>query len=174
MIYQIYYGNERIINEGQFPSKNQAVDAIVRRCRQFKSQYTDYFVLGVAGTLSKPIVYLAHPVGKTPLANAFNAAKWLRWFITNDPSRIYVAHWIGEVLAFPEETGEAHRDYEASLSDDVEVLCKFDEIVLVGGKISNGMQQELDRAKQEHKRITDMSRFTLPSDLPEGFFLDPA
>ena len=66
----------------------------------------------------KPIVYVAHPVGNLPYGNAWSAAKWIHALTKLDPSRIYVAHWVAEVLAFPDSSGRYHRSYEESLADD--------------------------------------------------------
>jgi len=124
--------------------------------------------------VKKPVVYVAHPVSGQPLVNCFKTIEWIRHLVTIDPSRIYIAPWLGEVLAFPGKAGETyHRPWEIALADDEEVLSRFDEIILVGGRISVGMQRELDRARKDGKRITDMSKYASPSDLPEDFFLDP-
>lgn len=123
----------------------------------------------------KPVVYVAHPVSGHPVTNAMATVEWVRALINLDPSRIYVAPWVAEVLAFPSETpGESlHHDYNSAIDDDLEVLSRFDEIILVGGRIGPGMQKELNHAKSLHKRITDLSQYKTPADLPEGFFLDP-
>ncbi len=129
---------------------------------------------------AKQLIYVAHPVSGAPYDNVMRTVAWINWFTHNDPTRIYIAPWIGEVLAFPgakrpDGTIEPnYRPWTDALNDDEQVVSRFDGIILVGGRITEGMQRELDCAKRGMKWVTDMSRYALPSDLPEGFELDPA
>lgn len=123
----------------------------------------------------KPVVYMAHPVSGQPLVNVFATVAWINALVKLDPSRVYTAPWLGEVLAFQSENhGDSnYRGAEAALGDDLEILSRFDEIILVGGTISGGMLKELNKAKELKLRITDLSKYKTPRDLPDGFFLDP-
>ena len=49
--------------------------------------------------MGKPIIYVAHPVSGDVKANCDKVLRWLRWLTEVDPSRIYIAPWVGEVLA---------------------------------------------------------------------------
>jgi hypothetical protein len=149
------------------PAYGETLNQCQRRCTGWEVE--------VNPQTPKPVVYVAHPVSGHPLTNAVATAEWVRALINLDPSRIYVAPWVAEVLAFPSEVpGESlHHDYNLAIEDDLEVLSRFDEIILVGGRIGPGMQKELDKAKELKHRITDLSQYKTPKDLPEGFFLDP-
>lgn len=121
----------------------------------------------------KQVVYVAHPVGVVPSiveCNLKNVVKWLRYFVVADPSRVYTVPWVAEVLAFP--GGGFVRSFDDALSDDEEILSRLDQIILVGGDISPGMQRELNKARALGMRVTDMSEYRSPSDLPPGFSVD--
>lgn len=123
----------------------------------------------------KELIYVAHPVSGAPMDNVFRTVQWIEWFTKNDPTRIYVAPWMGEVLAFPGKSGETrHRAWDEALNDDEQVIEHFDGIILVGGRVSDGMRREMNAASRLNKSVTDMSQYALPENLPEGFFLDPA
>lgn len=139
--------------------------------------------------LKKEVIYVAHPVSGDPIGNSFKAIQWIKWLHEHDPSRVYVAPWVPEVLAFlpggpsltPADCAGKKLDpqgkagtWERALADDVEVLSRFDGVILVGGRISGGMARERDEALKLGKSVTDMSRFASPADLPKGFFLDEA
>ncbi len=122
----------------------------------------------------KPVVYVAHPVSGQCMVNVYKTVAWIRYLVEADPTRIYQAPWLPQVMAFPDtEGGQNYLPFERCLSDDKESLARCDEIILVGGRMSPGMQVELDEAKRLKLRITDMSQYATPSDLPDGFHLDP-
>lgn len=119
----------------------------------------------------KQVIYVAHPVSGDTIGNCFKVVQWIKWFTLNDPTRVYIAPWVAEVLAFPDVTEAV---WQRALNDDEAVVRHLDGIIMVGGKVSRGMQREWDCAKEHHKYLTDLSQYATPSDLPEGFFLDPA
>ena len=115
----------------------------------------------------KPLIYVAHPVSGDPIANAHAAAVWVKWFVLADPSRIYIAPWVAEVLGFGEEklTPEF---YQRVLDDDCDVIRRLDGLVGVGGRWSNGMLQERATARAGFKPVLDWTRFVSPSEMPAG------
>jgi hypothetical protein len=125
--------------------------------------------------MSKEIWYLAHPVSGNPRGNCERAQAWLRWLTEQDPKRIYVAPWMPEVLAFMEVEenqtfSESHPDFfKRILSDDCEVVQKLDGIILVGGRVSRGMQLELDAALAAGKKVCDWTTYETPDQVPEGW-----
>ena len=122
----------------------------------------------------KEIWYVAHPVSGDPIANCFKVVQWIKWFTENDPSRIYIAPWVPEVLAFPNTSGPSDPVYERALANDEMIVMKLDGIVAVGGRMSVGMKREWDCAMANGKWCTDLTQYNTPNDLPEGFFMDPA
>lgn len=126
----------------------------------------------------RELIYVAHPVGEQPLMNCFNALQWVRWLTANEPTRVYIAPWIAEVLAHLDVPNivPGSEMWEKVLSNDEQVVDRCDGILLVGGRISVGMARERDRAMaaKSGKSVTDLSQYRSPNDLPDGFFLDPA
>lgn len=80
----------------------------------------------------KPIIYVAHPVSGDVKANCDKVLKWLRWLTEVDPSRIYIAPWVGEVLAHLDQDPIPADFYDRVLSDDEEVVARLDGILLTG------------------------------------------
>jgi hypothetical protein len=116
----------------------------------------------------KEVFYVAHPVSGDAEANAYRAIDWIRWLTTHDPTRVYVAPWVAEVLAFVDD-GPINKDFYARvLEDDVEVVKRLDGILLVGGHISFGMTKEIDAALAKGKKLIDWSSFKTPADVPQG------
>lgn len=118
----------------------------------------------------KEVFYVAHPVSGDINANIANVVKWINWLTVHDPSRVYVAPWVAEVMAFKDDPlvvgadDTARKDfYDRVLEDDKEVVRRLDGILLVGGKISEGMRRERDAAIG--KTIQDWSYARTPADL---------
>ena len=125
----------------------------------------------VATRPTKPVFYVAHPVSGDPIGNCMKVVRWIKWFTEHDPSRVYVAPWVAEVLAFPVASLEV---YERALQGDEDVIAHLDGLVMVGGKVSDGMRREWVHAMKNEKYGVDMSRFATPEDVPEDFELEPA
>lgn len=119
----------------------------------------------------KQVFYVAHPVSGDAIGNCMKVVRWVKWLTEHDPTRVYIAPWVAEVLAFPSATPEV---YERALQDDEEVIAHLDGIIMVGGKVSSGMKREWDRAMREHLYGVDMSRYATPEDVPADFELEPA
>lgn len=80
----------------------------------------------------KPIIYVAHPVTGDVKANCDKVLKWLRWLTEVDPTRIYIAPWVGEVLAHLDLDPIPADFYDRVLSDDEEVVARLDGVMLTG------------------------------------------
>ncbi len=119
----------------------------------------------------KPIIYVAHPVSGDVWGNVDRTLKWLRWLTEVDPSRIYIAPWVGEVLAHLDLDPIPADFYDRVLSDDEEVVRRLDGILLVGDRMSNGMQREWAAAKIAGKKVYDMVGLVHPPPSP-AFNLD--
>jgi hypothetical protein len=119
----------------------------------------------------KEVFYVAHPVSGDAKGNAFKAIEWVRWLTLNDPSRVYVAPWVAEVLAFVDDVIEPSF-YDRVLADDQDVVRHLDGVLLVGGTLSRGMALECDAAIAAGKRIIDWHQFASPADVPAGVLPD--
>lgn len=114
---------------------------------------------------AKEVFYVAHPVSGDITANVNNVISWIKWLTLNDPSRIYIAPWVAEVLAFQGAGDEIDAGfYDRVLADDVTVVRKLDGILMVGGTISRGMGIERDGARPG-TTIQDWSYARTPADL---------
>jgi len=105
--------------------------------------------------VTKIIAYLAHPVSAPDQAgidaNLANARAWLK-FLVDSTSWAVSAPWMPYVEALAEATYR-----ERGLADDLAMLERHDLIVLVGGRISSGMELERGRAYDCGLRIVDLT-----------------
>lgn len=95
--------------------------------------------------MPRELVYLAHPVGGDVDGNVKRALAWLAWLRRGEPGRAIVAPWIAGILAGENDDDPEQR--ERGLLDCETTCERVDGIVLVGGRISSGMQREIERVK---------------------------
>lgn len=97
------------------------------------------------------VIYVAHALGAGPdrEANRARAARWCRWvaLLGHAP----VADWIILSGVFD----ESHR--ERGLAIDCELVERVDEVWLVGGRVSPGMQVEADHARRCGVTVLDLT-----------------
>ena len=113
--------------------------------------------------MSKKVFYVAHPVSGDPVGNCGKVCVWIAWLTLVDPSRIFIAPWVAEVMGFHnlEVTPEF---YDRVLSDDQEVVRHCDGIILLGGRVSRGMALELEAAQEAGKMVIDWSLIKSPKE----------
>lgn len=121
--------------------------------------------------MGKPIIYVAHPVSGDVKANCDKVLKWLRWLTEVDPTRIYIAPWVGEVMAHLDQDPIPADFYDRVLSDDEEIVARLDGILLTGIGLdgpyyrpngfmkSTGMTREVAAAALSGGSIYDMRSF---------------
>lgn len=88
-----------------------------------------------------PLIYLAHPVGGDASGNADKARTWLRVLIGLVPEVNWICPWIPSVDVL-DDTDEAHREW--AMRVNLATVRRCDGIVLCGGRVSNGMRDELN------------------------------
>ena len=119
------------------------------------------------------VVYIAHCLGAGPDRdrNLENAARWVVWAARSGVAP--VADWIA-LAALLEETPE---NRELGLTIDRELVERCDEVWLVGGRVSEGMQIEIDHAMRHGILVVDLTHlgYEPPAEpwverdvLPEG------
>lgn len=113
---------------------------------------------GAVGGLLVKLVYLAHPLGApTPegiSANRDRARRWLAWAWKHTAPDIgFVADWILCTEALP----ETPENRERGLRFDVAVVGRCDEMWLVGGRISAGMELEAKAAADAGLPVRDLT-----------------
>jgi hypothetical protein len=113
--------------------------------------------------------YLAHPVRGDVEANLRNVKEWLRFLFRYDPDNVYIAPWVAEVEAM-REVGEdtSAATLDKALKDDCEVVRRCDGILLVGGRITDGMRIELNAAREADIQVLDLSKYVTPRDIENG------
>lgn len=92
-------------------------------------------------TPTRKVFYVAHPVSGDVDGNVRRALAWLRWLRRYDTTTAYVAPWIAGLLAGEDDSDPEQR--ERGLLDCEATAARMDGIVLVGGRISQGMAREL-------------------------------
>jgi hypothetical protein len=124
----------------------------------------------------KPIIYVAHPVTGDVKANCDKVLAWLKWLTQVDPSRIYIAPWVGEVLAHLDMDPIPADFYDRVLSDDEEIVQRLDGILLTGigtggpyhrpnGFMkSSGMTRELAAAVLSGGTVWDMREYATAAE----------
>lgn len=98
------------------------------------------------------VVYVAHPLGmgEDREQNRRNAALWVAW-LAEHYGIAPVADWIVLSGVWPESMREL------GLKIDLALIERCDEIWLVGGRVSPGMQIELEEARRLGKTVVDMT-----------------
>lgn len=113
--------------------------------------------------MSKQVFYVAHPVSGDPVGNCGKVCVWIAWLTLVDPTRIFIAPWVAEVMGFV-NTKVTPEFYDRVLADDQEVVRHCDGIILLGGHVSRGMALELEAARAAGKAVIDWSMLESPKD----------
>jgi hypothetical protein len=127
----------------------------------------------------KPVIYVAHPVTGDPRGNCEKVLGWLKWLTAADPSRIYIAPWVAEVLAHIDQAND-HDFYERVLADDETVVQRLDGILLCGVGTAHarpnglmrsvGMTRELAAAVLAGGDVFDLRRYARWEDAAGDLF----
>jgi len=103
-----------------------------------------------------PVVYMAHPVapdGTTNLAdNVTNATLWLQFLLTRWPRVAWIAPWIVETYILNDQDDV---DRAGSLRRCCATLGRADAVLLVGGRVSSGMDRERSDAWRQYVEVVD-------------------
>jgi hypothetical protein len=111
----------------------------------------------------KKVVYLAHPLSAPTRegieANRKNAARWAAWLVVNFDVAIECT-WV----VLTGELEETDDNRKLGLDCDLALVERCDELWMVGGRVSSGMQLESDHARGKGKRVVDLT--ALGRDVP--------
>lgn len=124
------------------------------------------------------VLYVAHPLGaSTPegvKANIENAMRWLAWLRKTFPETVFIAPWIAAILAGADDHDHDQRRH--GMRDDCATVERTDGIVLLGSRISEGMDEERLHGIREGCGFSgafvvyDLTALWLhPNDIPFGF-----
>lgn len=100
------------------------------------------------------VIYLAHRLGDGPdrADNLRAAANWGAW-ATRQYAVAVIADWIWLAGELPETPGNR----ALGLAADLALVARCDEVWLVGGRVSPGMQEEADRARKLGIPVVDLT-----------------
>jgi hypothetical protein len=100
------------------------------------------------------VVYVAHPLGAgvDRQRNRECAAKWVAWI-----ARTYSVAVIADWIVLSGEWDETPSNRERGLAIDLALVARADEVWLVGGRVSPGMQMEADEARKLGKIVVDLT-----------------
>jgi hypothetical protein len=98
------------------------------------------------------VIYLAHPLSGDVPGNLARAKRWLRWAQAAFASHAVIAPWIQAVELHDDDANAEHR--ERGLLRDEAVAARCDAVLLVGGRVSEGMAREARVAKA----VIDLTR----------------
>lgn len=109
---------------------------------------------------SKKVVYIAHPIGGDVNANIVRVCRIYEWVAQHNPRLVPFAPYIATVLAMDDNIPACR---ELGISHDMELFERkvFDEVWLFGGRISAGMQHEIDKAKSLGIPVIDFTAVKL-------------
>lgn len=109
------------------------------------------------------LIYMCHPVAGDVPGNLARAKLWLRWLVENAPEpTAVIASWITEVEIWDDSKPT---DREAGLARCRAVIERCDEVILVGGRVSSGMNMERTHARDHGIHVVDV---TAMGPLPPG------
>lgn len=116
------------------------------------------------------IWYMAHPVAGDAKSNAQRALRWLAWLRKQEPEAIITAPWLASLLSGDDDADPRQRERAVREGEVIAAMC--DGVILVGGRISSGMQRELDICAGNGGTICDLT--SLGADPPDDEQLDNA
>lgn len=109
-------------------------------------------------------VYIGHPLGQDGSQreiNRANAMRWCGWLALNFKIAP-IADWI--ILSGV--WSETRENRARGLAVDVELVARADEVWLVGGRVTRGMQVEAEKARELSIPVFDLTElgFECPGD----------
>lgn len=112
--------------------------------------------------------YMAHPVGAPDRAgielNLERAAMWLAFLMEAEPDAVITAPWLGPLIArVQDDANPAHR--ARGMRDNLVIAGRCDGIVLVGGRVTFGMHDELEAVVGNGGRVSLLTSY---GRLPPG------
>jgi hypothetical protein len=114
-----------------------------------------------------PVVYVAHPVAGAVAANIKAAYGWLEWLWRRWPRIAFMAPWIVEAHVHDDTDPD---DREGALLRTEAIVSLADAVLLIGGRISVGMERERICALHSGGDAVDFTRAGAnpPVEVPRG------
>jgi len=102
------------------------------------------------------VAYLAHPLAGDMPGNAARGVRWLAHLQRAEPDIAFVAPWLAYVHAGDDNSPRARL---RGLRDMTAIAARCDGIVLVGGRISDGMRLELEAVRSAGGWVSDLTAY---------------
>jgi len=101
------------------------------------------------------LLYLAAPISGDVSANIDRALRWLAFLARTMPENVVTAPWVSNLLAGEDDSDPKQR--ERGLRGCCAIAARFDGVILVGGRVSAGMERERVTAEQAGKLVIDLT-----------------
>lgn len=102
------------------------------------------------------VAYVAHPVSGDVALNIARAKRWIRWLVDYRRDIAYIAPWITDVEILDDNDP---REREMGLQRDAEIIRRCDLFVMVGGRVSSGMDRERSVALDAGLEVLDYTKW---------------
>ena len=106
--------------------------------------------------MSEQLIYLAHQVSGDVPANLASASRLLGQLRRLEPGHVISAPWLANMLAGIDDDADP-RCRARALWECQRIAARFDGIVLVGPRISIGMQLELEAVQLADGWVSDLT-----------------
>lgn len=103
--------------------------------------------------MTRKLLYVCAPLSGDIQGNLKRAERWLKYLRESDSTNTYIAPWIADIYSGADDSDPEAR--ERGLVDCETVVRRCDAVVLVGGRISSGMQRERDAAVAAGRSVFD-------------------
>lgn len=103
--------------------------------------------------MSKPLIYVAHPIFDEPEANVLRAAKFLRAFL--DAGHVAIAPYLVSVaMGWDDDDDPEQRERALQRCESIAARCDF--VALCGRRITPGMIREAKACGQDFELIGEI------------------
>lgn len=114
------------------------------------------------------VFYVAHPVSGDVDGNIKRALRWLKWLRHRDHDSTYVAPWVAGLLSGEDDNDPTARERGLIDCEATAAICHG--IILVGGRVSLGMERERAAVVKAGGHVFDYTRLGAePPRLDERF-----
>lgn len=107
------------------------------------------------------LVYFAHPLGGDITSNVARALRWLAFLVAREPDVSFLCPWLPFVDVFralhPGADDHGHPLRDRFMRDNLAIASVCEGIVLAGGRVSPGMQRELDVVAENGNWVADLT-----------------
>lgn len=90
--------------------------------------------------MKRIVLYMAHPIRGDVTDNIARALRWLKFLRRKYPAVTFVAPYIASLLSGEDDADPVQR--QAGLEDARALIVRLDGVVLVGGRLTEGMNFE--------------------------------